>query len=92
MTSVPEQRRLWAVIRETLLRDGDPIGIQDIPEAKDEYDSYVGPVFMLLEKRSTATEFFQYLWKIETHHMGLTGDREKTERGAATLAALSNQQ
>ena len=28
-------------IQKILLREWDPIGIQDIPEAQDEYDSYI---------------------------------------------------
>lgn len=91
MTSVHEQRRLCAIIRETQLHDWDPIGVQEIPEAQDEYDSYVGSVFTLLDRRSSAAEVFEYLCKLETVHMGLTGDRAKTQRVARTLAALTEQ-
>lgn len=91
MTNIHEQRRLCAIIRQAMLHDWDPIGVQDIPEAQDEYDSYVGAVFTLVEKRSTAAEIFQYLWTLETDHMGLTGDRETTQRVASALAALGEQ-
>jgi hypothetical protein len=45
-----DQRRAKAIqesIREILLRDWDPIGVNDVPEAQDEYDSYVGGVYRL---------------------------------------------
>jgi hypothetical protein len=40
-----EQRRARTIqesIHDILLRDWDPIGINDVPEARDEYDSYIG--------------------------------------------------
>ncbi|WP_245449246.1 hypothetical protein [Ensifer sp. NM-2] len=37
------------------LRDWDPIGISDIPEAKDEYDAYAGVVLgMLINQNATS--------------------------------------
>jgi hypothetical protein len=38
-------RKIQESIRLVLLRDWDPIGVQDVPEAQDEYDSYVGGVY-----------------------------------------------
>ena len=31
-----------------LLHDWDPIGVQNVPEAHDEYDSYVSGIYQLL--------------------------------------------
>ncbi|WP_272939013.1 hypothetical protein [Sinorhizobium meliloti] len=36
--------KIRALVRDVLLRDWDPIGISDIPEAKDEYDAYADVV------------------------------------------------
>lgn len=91
MTSDREWRQLCARIRDVLLHEWDPIGVAGIPEAQDEYDSHVGPVFALLKKRSTAAEVFEHLWALERDHMGLAGNREKTQRVAAALAALGAQ-
>lgn len=69
-----EQQRARAIqesIREILWRDWDPIGVNDVPEASDEYDSYVGGVYRLLASRCSAEELIDHLFVIETQTMGL---------------------
>jgi hypothetical protein len=45
----PEQsRENRARVRQILLHDWDPIGIQDVPEASDEYDRYVDKAYVML--------------------------------------------
>ena len=56
-----------------LLRDWDPIGVSDIPEAQGEYDSYVGQVYRLLASEATARQIAEHLLRIETVSMGLGG-------------------
>ena len=55
-----------------LLHNWDPIGVEDVPEAQDEYDSYVGGVYRLLASRCSADDLIDYLTKIETDMMGLS--------------------
>jgi hypothetical protein len=38
-------------VRRVLLEDWDPIGIRDVPQASDEYDSYVMPIYGILRQR-----------------------------------------
>jgi hypothetical protein len=80
-----------ALVRDVLLRDWDPIGISDIPEAKDEYDAYADVVFgMLINENATAEDIANYLFKIATEHMALP-DREMAklcETAAAAIVAL----
>ncbi len=71
-------RKLHGIIGDVLLMEWDPIGVQDIPEAQDEYDSYVPAVYKLLASGKSEHELFDYLWWIETEHMGLTGDKQQT--------------
>lgn len=69
-----KQQRARAIqesIRHILLLDWDPIGINDIPEAQDEYDSYVGGVYRLLASKCSADELIDHLFLIETRTMGL---------------------
>ncbi|MFC1679882.1 hypothetical protein ACFL2T_06700 [Elusimicrobiota bacterium] len=75
-------------IREVLLREWDPIGVGDVREAQDEYDSYVAGVHERLVGRSSEEELFAHLWEIETGHMGLAGDRRHTEAIAKRLVGL----
>ena len=58
-------------IRSLLLRDWDPIGVRDFPQAQDEYDAYVGHVHYMLRTGATDDEIVAYLQDIETRHMGL---------------------
>ena len=81
-------RRYQKAIREALLHEWDPIGVSDIPEAQDEYDSYVGAVYKLLITKRPQSEIFDYLWWLETEHMGLSGDRQGTEAFVDRLLRL----
>jgi hypothetical protein len=43
----PDQNRgreVMQAIRDVLMRDWDPIGVAAIPEAAEEYDSYIASV------------------------------------------------
>ena len=77
------------VISQVLLKEWDPIGVSEIDEAQDEYDAYVPGVHKLLIHRCTSQELFDYLWQIETEHMGLCGNRGHTEEIAKRLIGLS---
>lgn len=74
-------RKIQESIRLVLLRDWDPIGVQDVTEAQDEYDSYVGGVYRLLASGATAQEIAEHLLRIEMFHMGLS-----TSNSASLLA------
>ena len=70
-------RGIQAQIRQVLLRDWDPIGVREIPEAQDEYDSYVGGVYRLLASHAQDDELVEHLYRIERETMGL-GPRDKS--------------
>jgi len=82
-------RRTHQELRAAFLEECDPIGVRDVPEAQDEYDAYVTAVFKLLTEGSGAEKIFEYLWWVETVHMGLQGDRQKTSRFAERLAQMA---
>ena len=84
-------RRYHDAIRRVLLKEWDPIGVSEIMEAQDEYDPYVGAVYRMLITRKSKTDIFDYLWWLETEHMGLTGDRQSTEHIAERLAKLPDE-
>lgn len=79
---------LLSQINEILLNAWDPIGVRCIPEAQDEYRFYVYPVYDLLMSERPETDIFDYLWLIETEHMGLNGDKIKTKSIANRLRNL----
>ena len=81
-------RRYHESIRAILLKDWDPIGVADIPEARDEYDSYVGQLYLMLIRHEPRHTLVDHLWRVETEHMGLAGNRRHTEAIADSLLRL----
>jgi hypothetical protein len=69
-----ESRRVRVAIRHVFLEVWDPIGVKDAPEARDEYDGYIGRVFELLVTGGNDQEIIDYLeWAVG--HMGMDGSR-----------------
>jgi hypothetical protein len=83
-----QARSYYAAIREVLLREWDPIGVGDIPEAADQYDSYISQVHRLLIRREPLYKMVDFLWWVETDHMALAGNRRRTEQVAERLLRL----
>ena len=81
-------RQYHQAIREILLTEWDPIGVADIFEAEDEYDSYVPQIYGLIVRREPVEKIFDYLWWAETKNMELCGNRKRTELVARKLAEL----
>lgn len=84
-------KRYHDVIREVLLREWDPIGVADIPQAQDEYDGYVGEIYSMLIRHIPRSQLVDHLWWIETEHMALHGNRQKTEEIADRMLAIRDQ-
>ena len=82
-------RAIQESIRQVLLRDWDPIGVNDVSQAQDEYDAYVGGVYRMLASGCSEDELVEHLWKIEAHTMGLVAaDRKSLKPLAVKLMNL----
>jgi len=55
-----------------LMTHWDPIGVNGIPEASDEYDTYLGPLAEKLREGAGARGVCEYLSEIQTERMGLS--------------------
>lgn len=66
-------REIQLEIAKILWEDWDPVGMQDVPEASDEYDGYVGRVYRLLVSNPDPLQVAEYLYRIEVDWMGLGG-------------------
>jgi hypothetical protein len=64
----------------------DPIGINTVQNAQNEYDSYIGPVYELLTRHSSDRELAEYLFRVVHEHMGL--DAAKISDMDSTVKAL----
>jgi len=49
----------------------DPIGIAGVPQARDEYESYVPNVFRLLKATTDGNDVAEYLHWLSTEHIGM---------------------
>ena len=84
-----EQARSYQnAIRKVLLRVWDPIGVADLLEAADEYDSYISQIHGLLLRREPLYKLVDFLWWAETENMGLAGNRRRTQQVAERLLQL----
>jgi hypothetical protein len=79
---------LFDAVRLILMRDWDPIGINDEPDAQDEYDAYIQPLLRLVREGVSSSVLSDRLLQIETDEMGLPGDRERALRVAEKLKAI----
>ena len=71
-------------VRRILMESWDPIGVADVPEAADEYDSYVGPVGRQLRGGATADDLARYLHHVRVRLMGLAWEGGRAlDRAAA---------
>jgi len=64
------------------VEEWDPIGVNDVPEAADEYDLYIGDVYELLAHGASNADMSAYLRNIEVDRMGMidgTGEPLMTE-------------
>ena len=78
-TSINHERTVLVSVRSCF--DWDPIGVNGIPEATDEYDAYADKAYvMLMDEGATASEIAGYLYIVATEHMGLTDHGHLAER------------
>lgn len=63
-------RAMQREIGDILLRNWDPIGIGNEPEAQDEYDSYAGGVYRLLASGASNRDIATHLANIEASSLG----------------------
>ncbi len=86
MIDKQESRRIRVEIRHVLVDVWDPIGVRGVPEAQDEYDCCLHPVFRLLTTGATDEQIAEWLREQAGEHMGL--GKVQKEAMYATVAAL----
>jgi hypothetical protein len=68
----PDQMKLYRRIDEILTFVWDPIGIKEIPGARDEYQGYLPQVFTRVLGATEPAFIAEYLLFIESEQMGFT--------------------
>ncbi|MGF1530569.1 MAG: hypothetical protein ACFCU4_04315 [Puniceicoccaceae bacterium] len=92
MSSINRERyrNCLTEVQNALLHRWDPIGVKDIPGGAGEYESYAPRITDMVLSGKTKCEILEFLWWLETEHMGLSGDREATEEFADHLIEISS--
>ena len=49
----------------------DPIGVNNLPEAADEYDRYIGGIYGLIQRNASEHEIWAHLRRMEIDEMGM---------------------
>jgi hypothetical protein len=72
-------------IRTILIREWDPIGVNNMVGTQDEYNDYVEGILRMLESGADQAEITQHLHYLEYDYMGLSQSRGRNESVAARL-------
>jgi hypothetical protein len=77
-------------IERVLLREWDPIGMQDFSAASDEYDSYAFQIYAMMHAATPATahEISAYLGQVQSEHMCLDLTPDLNDEVAAMIVRL----
>ena len=70
------------------MEEWDPIGVRGVPEAADEYDTYVGKVYVMLMEEESTEVIASYLLEIATGRMGYPRDSDLVARSTRTAEKL----
>ena len=87
---IPQDRKLLNIVGEVLHYIWDPIGVSGVPQARDEYDGYVGPVFTLVHSGAVVSDISVHLQRIASERMGLPGRQERSDAAATVLIDWRN--
>ncbi|RZI59193.1 MAG: hypothetical protein EOP14_04400 [Pseudomonas sp.] len=87
-----EDQVLLRIVGEVLHYIWDPLGVAGVPQARDEYDSYVGPVFTLVRSGATDADISAHLEQIVVNRMGFSGRKERSNEAASVLTDWRNYQ
>ena len=85
-------KHLFALIREVLIRDWDPMGLSDAPGTPDDYDAVARELHALVtDPATTAERVAAYLRWVEREQMGLQRRPGRATGTAERLMALMDE-
>ena len=70
----------------------DPLAVTDVPEAQDEYDTYLGHVGRMLREGATEADVRRYLSRVRTQSIGLPPHPLRDRRASKAILAWWNDQ
>ena len=81
----PNEAELYKRCDEVLHYVWDPIGVSGSPNARDEYYSYIPPIFALVNENAEPSKIADCLVEFESDRMGVSPNRKKALDVAETL-------
>jgi hypothetical protein len=81
----PQDQELLRIVGEVLHYVWDPIGVAGVPQARNEYDGYVEPIFTLLRSGASEADISAHLEQIVVTRMGLPSRKEHSNETASVL-------
>ena len=83
------RKHLFALIREVLIRDWDPLGLSDAPGTPDDYDAVARELHAILTGPEASVErIAAYLRWVESAQMGLQRRPGMAKAAAQRIIAL----
>jgi hypothetical protein len=73
------------------MSEWDPVGAAGIPEAQDEYDSYIPAVHGKLTGHAPEKDITEFLAHTEAATMGVTGNLQRVKRTVQALLRLRDE-
>ena len=86
----PPDLELYRAVDEVLHYVWDPIGVSAIPQARDEYHSYLPQVFRRLRGGESSQSIAAYLNGVTTNLMGLSANAQHDLKVAEILIDWKN--
>lgn len=86
----PREMELYQRVDEVLHYIWDPIKVSGVPEARNEYGSYLPHVFTLLEGTIDGKDLLAYLLSVECDSMGFKTTEQTSERASEVVDILIN--
>lgn len=74
-----KHKKLYDAVDKILWEKWDPLGVNDIEDARDEYYSYIPKITELLIKGRDSFKITQHLYDLTTISMGGLGDKKRDQ-------------
>lgn len=81
---LPKDEELYRRVEEVVHYIWDPIGVCDIPQARDEYHSYMTALFSRVQA-GNIEGILEYMKCVASDNMGLSFDEEKASEAAKVM-------
>ena len=86
---MPNDNELWDRIEEVVHYIWDPIGICDIPDARNEYSAYVNEIYTRV-KIGDEEKVLEYMKWVVEDRMGMAWNHESAKKSSAIMMIWRN--